>query len=100
MILVGQIAVSRSHNVFEIFGMNYHCFISKFINRLCGSLLCCDLKLQDQISRLTEENGSLKQNLLTTNSALNAVKNVPKVHIKDLRCVLRQKYVSGSGFWC
>ncbi|XP_073278077.1 golgin candidate 4-like [Primulina huaijiensis] len=33
---------------------------------------------EDQISKLTEENGSLKQNLLTTNSALNAAKTVPK----------------------
>ncbi|XP_011093081.1 golgin candidate 4 isoform X2 [Sesamum indicum] len=33
---------------------------------------------EDQISRLTEENGSLKQNLLTTNAALSAFKTVPK----------------------
>ncbi|KAK4418577.1 Golgin candidate 3 [Sesamum alatum] len=33
---------------------------------------------EDQISRLNEENGSLKQNLLTTNAALNAFKTVPK----------------------
>ncbi|KAL0464858.1 UNVERIFIED_CONTAM: Golgin candidate 3 [Sesamum latifolium] len=33
---------------------------------------------EDQISRLTEENGSLKQNLLTTNAALTAFKTVPK----------------------
>ncbi|KAL0428800.1 UNVERIFIED_CONTAM: Golgin candidate 3 [Sesamum radiatum] len=33
---------------------------------------------EDQISRLTEENGSLKQNLLTTNAALSASKTVPK----------------------
>ncbi|XP_073288716.1 golgin candidate 4-like isoform X2 [Primulina huaijiensis] len=58
--------------------MNYHCFISKFINRLGGGLVCRDLKLQERISRLTEENGSLKQNLLTTNTALSAVKTVHK----------------------
>ncbi|KAL2461517.1 Golgin candidate 4 [Abeliophyllum distichum] len=33
---------------------------------------------EDQISRLTGENDSLKQNLLTTNAALNASKNVLK----------------------
>ncbi|XP_075510785.1 golgin candidate 4-like isoform X1 [Primulina tabacum] len=33
---------------------------------------------EDRISRLTEENGSLKQNLLTTNTALSAVKTVHK----------------------
>ncbi|KZV57658.1 golgin candidate 3 [Dorcoceras hygrometricum] len=33
---------------------------------------------EEQISRLTEENGSLKQNLLTTNAALSAAKTVHK----------------------
>ncbi|KAL7158824.1 hypothetical protein ABFS83_02G169000 [Erythranthe nasuta] len=33
---------------------------------------------EDQILRLNEENGSLKQNLLTTNAALSASKTVPK----------------------
>ncbi|XP_073288715.1 golgin candidate 4-like isoform X1 [Primulina huaijiensis] len=33
---------------------------------------------EERISRLTEENGSLKQNLLTTNTALSAVKTVHK----------------------
>ncbi|KAL0379455.1 UNVERIFIED_CONTAM: Golgin candidate 3 [Sesamum angustifolium] len=36
------------------------------------------LNHEDQISRLTEENGSLKQNLLTTNAAVSAFKTVPK----------------------
>lgn len=98
MILVGQIAVSRPHNVPEILHELY-CFISKIISRLCGDLLCCDLALQDRISRLNEENGLLKQNLLTTNTALSAAKTVHKVGIKDLRCGLRQEYVSGFGFW-
>ncbi|EYU26308.1 hypothetical protein MIMGU_mgv1a019598mg, partial [Erythranthe guttata] len=43
---------------------------------ICSLLL--ENQLMDQILRLNEENGSLKQNLLTTNAALSASKTVPK----------------------
>lgn len=41
--------------------------------------------LQDQISRLSEENGRLKRNLQTENAALSASKSMPKVAINDLK---------------
>ncbi|KAK6153220.1 hypothetical protein DH2020_012859 [Rehmannia glutinosa] len=46
--------------------------------QLCDITSRCDYSFMDQILKLTEESGSLKQNLLTTNAALSASKSVPK----------------------